>query len=194
MKYKKLQVLFIFVLFGCTPGIEKFYKQLQIPGSGYIYICSLQSVPDELASLQNALNQKPCNRFRTLINSQSGFVYLNSQCMKARGDSVAIAYVKPPNPCPPPPSFDTSYLSSAKYIGFFTRIPCEKVDIYKNGKLILILDKSTYSDLTKTQFFTLPEKLPITTGDILFLMYTIQYHDSEKTMQRKTVQYKEIIK
>jgi hypothetical protein len=193
MKHKKLQVFLLILLSACNSGIETIYKKVQTPGSGYIYISNVQSVQDELATLQNALNEKLNDNFHTLIGTQINMISFNLHCMNVRGDSIGVVCTKPPNPCPPTP-FDSSYLISAKCISYFTRSAWGKAEIYKNGKLILVLNKSSYNDLTKMLTARVPKKLLVTKGDILLLKLPVEYRDPANSIQRKIIEYKEVIK
>jgi hypothetical protein len=68
MIHKKLQVVLLVLLSGCTPGIETVYKNVQAPGSGYIYFYNVLSVQDEIAILRNALDSIDRKSNPTLYN------------------------------------------------------------------------------------------------------------------------------
>ena len=195
MKHKKLQVLLLVLLSGCTPGIEKVLKQIQTPGSGYIHIISIQSVNDELANLQNALKTVKNDALRGLIENQSKMISdsINLQCLRSF-KVIAINCYKPPNPCPPPPPPGSCCLISAKYVSFFTRSVWGNGEIYINGKLILVLKKGTYNDLTKTRTLKLSGKFAVNNGDVLLLKLPVAYLDSANNMQKKTIEFTEFIR
>jgi hypothetical protein len=68
MIHKKLLVLLLVLLTGCTPGIKKVYEKIQTPGSGYLYFCNYQSIEDEIATLQNAVDSLDKNSNASLYN------------------------------------------------------------------------------------------------------------------------------
>jgi hypothetical protein len=216
MKHKKLQVLLLVLLSGCTPGIEKVLKQIQAPGSGYLYFYNIQSIPDELAVMKNvlqSLDSMTNPTLNSLIKDQMKRTAAADSCLTAfindttakfqnsfQHDRVQIensailvhcARIRPPYPCPPT---DSSYLSAAKYAGYFTQSPWGNVEIYKDGHLLSVLNKSSFDNLTKIRIIRVPRNLKIKNGDTIILKLPVEYRNKAAIMERKIIEYKEVIK
>jgi hypothetical protein len=225
MKNKKLQVLLIFLLFGCTPGIEKIYKQVQVSGSGFVYFYNIQSIQDELNVLQNVLDsldkkidpslynlienqilttkefQSSLNEYinDTIANfkssESSNYLSMNSitsiNDKPSKLDTMALPpQCRKPYPCP---QADSSYTFDARYFCFFTRNPRSKVEIFKNGQLLSVLEKGSFNKLTKVRTICVPRNLALKKGDSILLKLHVEYFDSAKKLQSIVIGYKEII-
>ena len=191
MKVKKLQVLLIFVLFGCTPGIDKIYKQIQIPGSEFMYLTSKLTLRDEIRTLQKAMKTIENDSLKLLMNSQMlKMDSLGSQCMK---DSATwnISCYRPPNPCPPPPG--PGCLSLAKFLIYSSLSDWGKVEIHQNGRLILVLNKGGFIDLTKIRIIPIPRKIKFKSGDVIVIKLPVEYRDESDKIHRRIIEYKETI-
>jgi hypothetical protein len=204
MKHIKLQVLLLVLLSGCTPGIEKVLKQIQTPESGYLYFYNIQSIQDELTVLKDALQSPDLKTNPTAEAESCLMAFINDTTAKfqksllyemAQIERSAIlihcARVHPPYPCPPT---DSSYLSAAKYAGYFTQSPWGNVEIYKDGHLLSVLNKSSFDNLTKIRTIRFPRNLKIKNGDTLILKLPVEYRNKSTIMERKIIEYKEVIK
>jgi|WetSurSiteA1Bulk_404760.scaffolds.fasta_scaffold02596_3 hypothetical protein len=215
MTHKRLQVLLLIALSGCTsgtPGIVKICEQSQNPQSDFKYISDLQSINDEMVNqrdLLDSLDKKLNEELSMQIESMSITTLAISKCLTdsaVKYKTAVISCYHPPNPCPPAPDTCGLFAVNAKdmpmlpatpktrFISFFTRVNEGEVELYKNGKLLSVLEDVSYDDLTKIRTVRMPKKLQLKSGDEVVLMAPIGYLDTANMLQKTKIVYKEIIR
>jgi len=191
------QMLFlkIFSLFsGRNSMIKSVLKQVQTPGSGFLYIINNHSLQDELSTLQKVLAQESCVPISRLIRQHLDTIAKTIPLLQSLEILDLYCYKLPvPVPPPPPPPFIPASLRSVKYICFFTRSELNKVELYKNGQLFSVLKESSFNGLTKIRTVRVPGRLQLTNGDNIVLKLPVGYLDSAGKIQSEIIDYKVII-